>query len=86
MNVFVYKTYNDEYAYGEEKIQVFSTLELAQKELKKDVEEHYGVPFKTIPENEDIFDKEDDNFSENYVSISNGDSCCFWFIEEKTIL
>ncbi len=83
--VYVYKVYDDEYAYGEESIQVFGSKDKAIAELKKDVSEYYKMPFEDIPSNEDIFDKNDDNFSEDYVSILDGDHCLFWIIEEHEV-
>lgn len=86
MTVYIYKEYNDGDAYGEELVQVFSTKRDAMTTLKKSVEEHYGVQFAEIPNNGDIFNKDEDSFSDTYVSINEGDGVCFWVIEEKPII
>lgn len=83
--VYVYKQYNDDYTYGEERIEVFESKDDAVAELKADVEEHYALPFETIPNNRHIFDAESDSFSEEYVSIMDGDHCLFWIIEEHEV-
>lgn len=86
MTVYIYKEYNDRQAYGEELIQVFSTQKDATDTLKKSVEEHYGILFKEIPSNANIFNKEEDSFSDTYVSINEGNGVCFWAVEEKPII
>jgi len=86
MTVYIYKEYNDSEAYGEEIVKVFSTQGDAMKTLKKRVEEHYGIPFNEIPSNRDIFNKEEDSFSDTYVSITDGSGSCFWVVEEKPII
>ncbi len=83
--VYVYKIYNDEYAYGEEDIQVFADKKDAIEELKKDVSECYKMPFEDVVNDETIFNKEEDSFSEEYVSIMQGDHCLFWIIEEHEV-
>lgn len=85
MKMYIYKVYNDEYAYGEESIQLFASKKDAINELKKDVSEYYEMPFEDIEKNEKIFDKESDIFSEDYVSISEDDHCLFWIVEEHYV-
>ena len=85
-SVYVYKEYNDDDAYGEEVIKVFAKRTAAVAELKKNVEEHFGMPFDTIPDNPDIFDKMDDSFSEDYVSINSGRGVMFWIVEQKPLI
>ncbi len=86
MNVFVYKEYNDEDAYGEEIIKVFANRGDALDHLKMKVEEHFGVSFHTIPDNTEIFNKLNDSFAEDYVSIDVGNSVIFWVVEEQPVL
>lgn len=84
MTVYVYKQYNDDYAYGEEKITVYANQDEAEEALKEDVENACGASWDDIPDhlNLDSFD----TFEIDYVSINNGDSTSFWIIEEKEII
>ena len=82
--VFVYKVYCDEYAYGEEQIEVYRNREDAIAKLKSDVEKEYGMKFEEIPSSIGL--SEDDTFEEDYVSIQNGDGGAFFWIVEETAL
>lgn len=81
--VYVYKQFHDDYAYGEEIIELYEDKADAEAALKKDVEEGYGVPWDDIPD--EIGLEEDDTLKPDYVSIGDGDGCAFWIIEEKEI-
>lgn len=84
--VFVYKQYNDEYAYGEEVIQVFPNKADAMAELRKDVEAYYGVPWKYVPfkVSKDWDEDAVSSFEPDYVVIGpRGDGTLHWIIEEK---
>lgn len=82
MKVYVYKQYCDNYAYGEESIQIYQDKSDAEADLKKDVENAFDMAWNDIPAIIDV----DDTFCKDYVSILNGDSCQFWIIEEKEII
>ena len=84
--MFVYKQYNDEYAYGEEDIQVFPDKDDAIAELRKDVEAHYGVPWKYVPfkVSKILGEEAIDSFEPDYVVIGlPGEAALHWIIEEK---
>ena len=78
--VYVYKEFNDEYAYGEEMINVFSSMKKAKAHLKKQVEDVFGCKFEDVPHDED------DTLSPDYVSVATGDGVMFFIVEEKPIL
>ena len=84
MKVYVYKQYNDDYAYGEEVIEVYANKTDAEKALRKDVEDYYEVSWDEVPNAALVND--DDTFKTDYVSIYDGDKCLFWIIEEKEVL
>ena len=84
MKVYVYKQYCDEYAYGEEIIEVYADKSTAEEQLRKDVENAFNMSWDSIPQAIGIDD--DDTFTKDYVSISYGDSCQFWIIEEKEVV
>lgn len=78
--VFVYKEYNDDYDYGEELVKVFSHRDDAMRELKKSVEEYFGVPWDSVPSR---LDPEEDIFSDDHISAGNGrGGTVHWVVEE----
>lgn len=83
MKVYQYIEYNDDYAFGEMKTEIYRVKEDALNALKTSVEEEYGVPFDKVPEEAGL--TEDDTFTPEYVSIDNGSSTIFWIVEEKEI-
>lgn len=94
MKVYVYKEFNDSYAYGEELIKVYAKKEDAVKTLKKAVEDRFDndFTFDEILANNDGFDgfiwsPEDEQVSEDYVSLSDGDGVgIFFIVEEQEVL
>ena len=82
--LYVYKEYNDEYAYGEEVVELYSTKEKAMERLREAVEEAFKCSWNDIPEEVGLDDM--DTFEEDYVSINNGDGATAYFvIEEKEV-
>lgn len=84
MKTYIFKAYNDGYAYGEEAIRVFANRNDAEAALKADVENTYGIKWDEIPEKIGL--SEADTFEKDYVSIGgkNGDTS-FWIVEEKEV-
>lgn len=89
--VYVYKEYNDEYAYGEELIKVFSTKEKALECLKKEVfgwaSDKFGENIKSIDSLKEVLESEgysldDCSIYEDYMSIYDGDCTLFFIVEE----
>ena len=92
MKVYVYKEFNDSYAYGEELIEVYAKREDAIAKLKKQVEEHFDneYTFDQLLANDDtgkyIWDPNDDQMSDNYVSLNESGDGIFFIVEEHTVL
>ena len=84
MKIYLYKSYCDEYAYGEEIVEAYANKEDALKRLKKDVEENFGVSWNDIPS--EIGLREGDTFETSYVSIYlGGGVTSFWSVEELEV-
>lgn len=85
--VYVYKQYNDEYAYGEEDIQVFIDDKVgAEAKLREDAESYFGVPWKYIPFKAtwDWDESAVRSFRPDYLVICPyGENSLHWIIEEK---
>ena len=84
--VYVYKEFCDENAYGEEVIEIYRNKEAAVKRLRERVANAYGnIPFDDIPDAIGL--DEGDTFTDEYVSIDNGDGAVsFWVIEQKQVI
>ena len=82
--IYVYKEFYDSYAYGEELIEVYESLDNAKRRLKECAEEYFECKFINIPK-ENKFD-ESDTFSDTYISYNDGNGCHFWIIEEKQVM
>lgn len=84
MKIYIFKTFCDEDAYGEEVIEAYAKKEDALKRLKEAVERAYDLAWEEIP-NEIGLDA-NDTFEEDYVSIYNGDGATsFWIVEELEV-
>ena len=92
MKVYVYKEFNDSYAYGEELIEIYVKREDAVARLKKQVEEHFDneYTFDQLLANDDtgeyIWDPNDDQVSDDYVSLNEGGNGIFFIVEEHIVL
>lgn len=84
--VYVYKEFCDENAYGEEMIEIHRSKEAAVKRLRERVSNAYGnIPFDDIPNAIGL--DENDTFTDEYVSIGNGDGAVsFWVIEQTQVI
>ena len=82
--VYVYKEYSDWSAYGEEYIKVFRSY--------IDAKNHLSDRFCSQTEADSIEaykecnEMEEDTIEEDYISITTGNGCMFWVIEEHTIV
>ena len=95
--VYVLKEYNDEYAYGEEVVRVFSNAEDAINALKESFAEsnqEYGSDFDEIiakMKEDGVIDEKDDTVrveeDNAYISIMylKGDGCCYWSVDKKEV-
>lgn len=84
--VYVYKQYNDEYAYGEEDIQVFTDKKTAMDSLRQDVEGYFDIPWKYVlfKISKDWGEDAVSSFEPDNVVIGpRGDGTLYWVIEEK---
>ncbi len=82
--LYLYKEYCDEEAYGEELTELYASRTAAVARLKERVEQAYGMPFVEIPLGIELDDR--DTFTEDYVSIDNGDGAVsFWVVEGKEV-
>lgn len=82
--VYVYKQYNDSFAYGEEIVRVFASKDEAEAQLRDDVERTYfGCAWDEIWKKYGF--EEGDRLEPDYVSYGTPDGCCFWIVEEHTI-
>ena len=79
--VYVYKEYDEDLPYGEGKIEVYAEKSLAEKRLRRSVEEYFTEKWDDIP---GILGK-GDIFSPDHVSYSDCNSTIFWIVEEKTL-
>ncbi len=83
MKVYVYKEYNDDLAYGEELVKVFTTEKQAKKFLKKRILECERCSFAELKSEA----SENDTVTEDYVSIETGDgSVSYYIIEESEVV
>lgn len=81
--VWVYKEFNDDCAYGEELVEVYSTKEKALTRLKSAVESYFEKPW------DELLDEADDDLlyisdSDDYVSYSP-DSTFYWAAEPHSV-
>lgn len=83
VSIYVYIEYNDSDAFGERLVEVFQNKNDALVRLKNRVEENYNCSFENIPTELGL--SYDDTFSSDYVSICDGDSTCFWIVEEHEV-
>lgn len=78
--VFIYHEFQDDQAYGTQKITAFRTQADGREHLRKRVETVYGDTWENIVKavsERDGFD----TFEKDYVSISFGDYCQFFVLE-----
>ena len=78
---YILKSYNDEHAYGEEKIKGFRTKKDAKAALRATVEEDYKMVWSEIPKALKL--SRDDTFRSDYVSIGNGCGDTMFYIVEE---
>lgn len=83
MNVYVYKEFCTDEAYGEEILEVYESKEDALKRLRERVEDYCKCPFENIPTRFDLGDN--DILKEDYVSIEVCKGVAFWIVEEKIV-
>ncbi len=94
--VYVRKEYYDEYAYGEELIEVYSSPGPAIEKIKDSLLDFYGSrygyeSFEELVKNKDDFMSEDDTFrideTSVYVSIGEGIhyGTHFWVLKEYEV-
>lgn len=85
MMVWLYKEYNEEYAYCEEDIQVFGDKERALSHWKSIVGEQFEQPFD--PQSEDLILDYEANMSyekdAGYAFYNWGSS--YWIVEPKVV-
>lgn len=78
MKVYVYKEYNDRYAYGEEVVEVYANEKDAKARLKGSVEEYFDTSWENVEAKAEM--TEDDTFSDTYVSYNAGSETVFWCV------
>ncbi len=90
--VYVYKEYNEDYAYGEEYIKVFSKKESAVRFLKARVEKTHldneitFDEFKSNVNSEYAWDESTETVKDDYVSLDGGDgNGIFYIIEPQEV-
>lgn len=82
--IYVYKEYNDAYAYGEELIKVFDSQADAEDFLVSRFCDQMGA--ESLEDYRDSDALEEDTVEEDYISIATGDGCMYWIIEAHRII
>ena len=82
--IFVYKEYNDAYAYGEELIKVFDSQADAESYLASRFCDQMGA--ESLEGYRDSDALEEDTVEDDYISIATGDGCMYWIIEAHRII
>ncbi len=83
--VYVLKEYDDELAYGEEKLSVFESYDDAVDQLKTDVESFAGCSWDSAL-NTLLSEFDDVTYEQDYVSCANSDHACFFIVEEHKLV
>jgi len=80
--VYIYKTWNDCLAYGEEIIEVYDKKEDALQRLSHDVKEEFGGTPKEL-RNDPTFTMDClDSMEDDYVAVARNDGSVDYFIVE----
>lgn len=82
MNVFVYRETNDNNAFGEELIKIFSERDLAERFLKSRVELFFREPWERCVE---IVREEGGVIWPAYVEYPDGDGYNFFTVESQIV-
>lgn len=93
VEVYVYKEYNDEEAYGEEVLRAFSSKDAALKYLRSRVlpwaVNTFGPSVSSLKDLAAVlradFDPFDYTVRDDYVSVLDGDACRFWIVEQLPV-
>ena len=80
--IYVYHEYNDSQAYGTQELKVFTDPAKGQEYLKSHVERDFKMPWDEI----EVTLCSDDTFEPDYVSVDNGNGCCFYILEKQEII